>query len=339
MNATASAATSFAYFAGGCFWCVESDLSKLPKVLNVESGYMGGTNENPTYENAHHHGHREVVRVTYDPAETTFRELVIQFFKTHDPTDVRGSFADKGHQYTSAIYTTTSEEAATAREVIERLDTSGIYEKPIATEVLPASIFWPAEVYHQDYAKKNPEHYERYREGSGRAAFVAEHAKKINELFLSEVEPLSQQAASPELSHLTDLQKHVTQEGGTEAPFANEYWDNHEEGIYVDIVTGEPLFSSTDKYDSGTGWPSFTKPLSGNAVACQVDLSAGMERTEVKGSNSGSHLGHVFDDGPGPEGKRYCMNSAALRFVPKAKMAEEGYSKYLDLFARNEREA
>ena len=196
---------------------------------------------------------------------------------------------------------------------------SGIFNKPIVTEILPATTFYEAEEKHQDYYKKMSFHYNMYKEGSGRAKFIREHwkTKKSDEELRQE---------------LTPIQYQVTKHNATEPPFQNEYWNHEEEGIYVDIISGEPLFSSKDKYDAGCGWPSFTKPLRQSEIEEKLDTTHGMRRIEVRSKTADSHLGHVFDDGPAPTGARYCINSASIRFVPKEKLKEEGFEQYLGLF-------
>lgn len=330
--------TKIALLAGGCFWCVEADLEKLPGVVEVVSGYAGGTTKNPTYENYASGGHREVVEVTYDPAIVTYEQLVEYVIKHSDPTDANGSFGDRGKEYAPAVYYSDEKEEELAKKVISKIGEEGVYEKPLAVVVLPKpTTFYPAEGYHQDYYKNNPVRYRYYRSGSGRDNFIEKHwgdnvwpegdspwrnFKKPSEEILKET--------------LTDIQYKVTQKNGTEMAFKNEYNDNQEEGIYVDIVSGEPLYSSLDKYDSGTGWPSFTKPLDAEHVVTRDDWSLFGKRTEVRSRYADSHLGHVFPDGPADKGGlRYCMNSAALRFIPKDELAEEGYSEYINLFEQN----
>ncbi len=331
-----------AMFAGGCFWCVEADFEKLSGIVKVESGYAGGTTEHPTYENYAEVGHREVVLVTYDPAKTTYRSLVEHIIFYSDPTDVGGSFHDRGAQYAPAIYFETEEEKSVAEAVIRAVDAEKIYERPLAIAVLPRVPFWPAEEYHQDYAKKNPLRYRFYRSGSGRDAFIEKHLQGQTSLGATpsgEVRASDGDAAFVKPSQeilkqtLTPIQYSVTQEDGTEPPFKNAYDKNDEAGIYVDIVSGEPLYSSLDKYDSGTGWPSFVKPISPSAVTLREDRGFFSTRTEVRSRIADSHLGHVFDDGPEDRGgKRYCMNSAALRFIPKADLETIGYGEYVKLF-------
>jgi len=330
-----------ALFANGCFWCVEADFEKLPGVIDAVSGYADGKGENPTYANYASIGHREVVLVTYDPLRISYGQLVEYMIKHGDPTDAGGSFYDRGYEYSPGVYYATKEERAAAEEVIRKIDDLKIFDTPLALSVMATPLFWPAEEYHQDYYKKNPLKYSYYRKGSGRDAFITQHwgaesglsiaekPKPLQDSWRTFVKPSAQQLRTM----LTPLQYVVTQEEGTEPAFNNEYSDNKADGIYVDVVSGEPLFSSLDKYDSGTGWPSFTKPLELSNIVLKKDSYLAYTRTEVRSAYGDSHLGHVFDDGPADRGGlRYCMNSAAMHFIPKEDLAAAGYGEYVQLF-------
>lgn len=334
-----TASEASAIFAGGCFWCTEADFEKAPGVISATSGYTGGTVANPSYEQVSYEptGHYEAVEVRYDPRATSYEALLDYHFQHIDPTDPNGQFVDQGPSYRSAIFYRTDAERIAAEDAKADLAASDVFSAPIVTPILPAGIFYAAEEYHQDYYEKNPVRYAYYRGNSGRDDFLAKNwtteAKKKYAAVRATVSAFVKPTADILRATLTPLQYAVTQESDTEPPFKNAYWDEKRPGIYVDIVSGEPLFSSNDKYDSGTGWPSFTKPLVPANIVERKDGFLFLARTEIRSVQADSHLGHVFEDGPSDKGGlRYCMNSAALRFIPQEQMIAEGYGAYLSEF-------
>lgn len=310
------------YLAGGCFWGTEKYIQSIPGILSTEVGYANGNTENPTYQDVCYNntGHTEAVKVEYDDSKIGLPFVLELYYDVINPVSINRQGGDVGSQYRTGIYFVDNSDEEIINESIKELQKK--YKEKIAIEVKPLVNYYKAEEYHQKYLDKNPNGYchigsDKFEKATKAVDTSKKYLKK----------PLDELKKS-----LTDIQFEVTQNSATEHPFSNEYFDKFEEGIYVDITTGEPLFVSNDKFDSGCGWPSFSKPIDKNLINNISDKSHGMLRTEVRSKNGDAHLGHVFTDGPVDKGGlRYCINSASLKFIPKDKMEEEGYGEYLKL--------
>ncbi|MGH4137390.1 peptide-methionine (R)-S-oxide reductase MsrB [Clostridium sp.] len=309
------------WLAGGCFWGIEAYMSRIYGVSDVTSGYANGNVDNPTYEQVctGKTNFAETVHVLYDPERVSLETLLTSYFKVVDPTSKNRQGNDVGSQYRSGIYYSGEMDKIVIDNVINSQQKK--YTSKIYTEVMPLKNFFLAEEYHQDYLEKNPNGY-----------CHIDFSNLSEEVVNIDIKKYPRPSNEELKAKLTDIQYKVAVENNTESAFSNEYFDNHEAGLYVDVVTGEPLFSSTDKYDSGCGWPSFTKPVEPQVITLKVDKKFNMIRTEVRSRSGDIHLGHVFDDGPSDKGgKRYCINSASIKFIPVNKMEVAGYGYIMNL--------
>jgi peptide methionine sulfoxide reductase msrA/msrB len=339
-----------ALVAGGCFWCVEADLEKTAGVLSAVSGYAGGSTANPNYETYKTAGHREVVEVTYDASQVSFEDLLIVTLKTTDPTDDDGTFGDRGDGYSAAFYYETPEQKTIIENLIVEVDANGPYDVPLAIDIESRPTFWVAEDKHQDYYKGTLSRipYQFYRNGSGRTAFIEKYwgddtspnlpwrlTILTNETTMNNTTYAWSNYSKPDIETLRATMEavafRVTQKDGTERAGSSPLDKVNDRGIFVDILSGEPLFSSRDKFDSGTGWPSFVAPITPEAVTAHEDRRLFSVRTETRSTIADNHLGHVFNDGPSDRGGlRYCMNGAAMQFVAEADMEDAGYGDFID---------
>lgn len=311
------------YLAGGCFWGVEAYFQQINGITETRVGYANGKTENPKYEDLiyNNSGHAETIKIKYKKDEIDLEEILKHYFRIIDPTSLNKQGNDRGVQYRTGIYYINEQQKNIAENFINEQQKN--YEKKIVVEVKPLEHFYDAEEEHQNYLKKNPNGYCHIDISMAKDPLI-EDKNKYSKPTQNELK-----------EKLSEMQYKVTQESGTERPYTSEYDKNFEKGIYVDIVTGEPLFSSEDKYDAGCGWPSFTKPIEKKRIEYKKDNTLGMTRIEVRSKIGDSHLGHVFEDGPQDKGgMRYCINGASLKFIPYDKLDEEGYSEYKEIFKK-----
>ena len=319
------------YLAGGCFWGTEFLMRNVPGVINVEVGYANGATRNPTYHDVcNNSGHAEAAHVIYSPNGISLAKLLNIYYKSIDPTFVNHQGKDQGIQYRTGVYFSNPDDEEIIKNSLSNLQ--GNFFNPIVVECEPIKNFYRAEEEHQEYLIKNPNGYCHVSR-----SLIDEQAKdKAASKFTNKDFSRNRTYGKPSkevLENLSELQRAVTQNGETEPPYKNEYNEESREGIYVDVTNGQPLFVSTNKFDSGCGWPAFAAPIDKSFIEERRDFSFGMDRVEVRAKASGAHLGHVFDDGPKDKGgMRYCINSASLRFISRDKMAKEGYGDWLDLF-------
>lgn len=308
------------YLAGGCFWGTEKYLSGIKGIIATDVGYANGNTVNPTYDEVceKNTGHAETVRVEYNPSVISLSFILTLYYDVINPTTVNRQGGDVGTQYRTGIYYVDEEDLKIVKESIQELQKK--HDKTIAIEVLPLKNYYVAEEYHQNYLDKNPSGYCHIGVDKFEKAKIAVD-------YNMQYQPKSKEDLK---NTLTDIQYEVTQNSATETPFKNDYYDQFKEGIYVDITTGEPLFRSSDKFESGCGWPSFSKPIEKKVMIENIDKTHGVTRVEVRSKIGDAHLGHVFEDGPKESGGlRYCINSASLKFIPKEEMAKLGYGYLL----------